>query len=605
MSGRIPQSFINDLLTRIDIVDIIDGRVALKKAGRNYQGLCPFHTEKTPSFSVAPDKQFYHCFGCGASGTALTFLMEFDRLEFVEAVEALARSAGVEVPREGGPRRQQDHADLYTVLGRAEQFFRQALKQEPDAIDYLQNRGVAGLVARDFGIGFAPESWDALRKALADVPEATLLEAGLLTRNDSGRVYDRFRGRVMFPIRDTRGRVIGFGGRVMGKSDGPKYLNSPETPVFHKGRELYGLYEARKALRRIDRLIVVEGYMDAVALAQAGIPNAVATLGTAATPEHFQKLYRYTEEVICCFDGDNAGRQAAWRALESALPQLGEGHQLKFMFLPEGEDPDSLVRAQGKDAFLRLAAAALPSIEYLFDRLGDGLDLRSLDDRARLASLALPHIERVPNGILKDLMLGRLEQVTGLNASRSLRGRGLPAPGGAGSPVSTRSPARPMAAGASGTPDSDNRLRPGGRLQERLLGYLLVNPVLLLALPPEQRALLCANPEPDLLAEVARYVGANPEVQPAEILGRWTGTAAYGELLRLLKIPQTLAAHALQGEFTDGVTKLLETQARNERRRMLSEIRVAPTREKLMEYWARRQGDSGAAAAGGNGSEPG
>jgi len=390
MAGRIPQSFINDLLGRVDIVDIIDGRVALKKAGKDYQGLCPFHNEKSPSFTVAPEKQFYHCFGCGASGTALTFLMEFDRLEFVEAVETLARVAGVEVPREGGVRREQDHSDLYAVLARAEVYFRNALKESPEAIEYLKGRGVVGVVARDFGIGFAPEAWDGVRKALADAPEKTLLDAGLLIRNDSGKVYDRFRGRVMFPIRDTRGRVIGFGGRVMGQSDGPKYLNSPETPVFHKGRELYGLYEARRALRSIDRLIVVEGYMDTVALAQAGIANAVATLGTAATPEHFHKLYRYTEEVVCCFDGDNAGRKAAWRALESALPHLGEGRQLKFMFLPEGEDPDSLVRARGKEAFLELAAGALPAIEYLFGQLMDGLDLRNLDDRARLASLAMP-----------------------------------------------------------------------------------------------------------------------------------------------------------------------------------------------------------------------
>ena len=290
MAGRIPQTFINDLLGRIDIVEVIDGRVALRKAGRDYQGLCPFHNEKTASFTVAPEKQFYHCFGCGASGTALTFIMEFDRLDFVEAVETLARMAGVEVPREGGTRREQDFSGLHVALARAETFFRDSLRRAPDTIEYLKGRGVTGVVARDFGIGYAPDSWDELRRALADLPEQALLEAGLLTRNDKGRVYDRFRGRVMFPIRDTRGRVIGFGGRVMAAGDGPKYLNSPETPVFHKGRELYGLYEARRALRRIDRLFVVEGYMDAVALAQAGVANVVATLGTAATPEHFHKL---------------------------------------------------------------------------------------------------------------------------------------------------------------------------------------------------------------------------------------------------------------------------------------------------------------------------
>jgi DNA primase len=603
MAGRIPQSFINDLLARIDIVDVIDGRVALKKAGKNYQGLCPFHNEKTASFSVAPDKQFYHCFGCGASGTALTFLMEFDRLEFVEAVETLARMAGVEVPREGGARPQQDHGNLYAALARAERYFREALKSAPDAIAYLRQRGVSGIAARDFGIGFAPDAWDGLRKALADLPEQALLDAGLLIRNDAGRVYDRFRGRIMFPIRDTRGRVIGFGGRVMGQGDGPKYLNSPETPVFRKGRELYGLYEARLALRRIDRLIVVEGYMDAVALAQAGIANAVATLGTAATPEHFQKLYRYTEEVVCCFDGDNAGRQAAWRALESALPQLGEGRQLKFMFLPEGEDPDSLVRAQGKEAFLTLAAGALPAIEYLFDRLAQGLELRSLDDRARLASLAMPHIDRVPLGILKDLMLARLSELTGLSPDSALRARGVSGgPGGRnpGRPVA----ARPAAAGGRASPKpgaktaGDARARVAGRLQQRLLGYLVHRPALLLAVPPAARQRLCAHPEPDLLVEVVRYVDGHPEADAVEILGRWAGTAAHPVLVDLLKAPVALEEHALQGEFTAGVDKLLEAQERSERRRLIEEMRDAPTREKFREFWSLRQG--GALGGAGN-----
>ena len=319
MAGRIPQSFINDLLARTDIVDVIDARVQLKKAGKNYQARCPFHDEKTPSFSVSPDKQFYHCFGCGVSGTALTFLLEHDRLEFVEAVETLARLAGMEVPREGGASRpERDNSALFAVLAKAEQVYRGALKSSGEAVSYLQARGLTGVVARDFGIGFAPDEWQTLRDSLgedATVTEALLLEAGLLIRHENGRTYDRFRGRIMFPIRDTRGRVIGFGGRVLGNQDGPKYLNSPETPIFHKGRELYGLYEARQALRRIDRLIVVEGYMDVVALAQSGVANAVATLGTATTAEHFQKLYRYAAEVVCCFDGDRAGRQAAWRAL--------------------------------------------------------------------------------------------------------------------------------------------------------------------------------------------------------------------------------------------------------------------------------------------------
>ena len=411
MAGRIPQSFINDLLGRTDIVDLIDARVKLKKAGRNYKACCPFHDEKTPSFSVNPDRQFYYCFGCQASGTALTFLMEHDRLEFVEAVETLARLAGVEVPRDadaGAPR--QDHGRLHALLGRAATVYQERLKAAPPAIDYLKGRGLTGVVARDFGIGYAPDAWHTLEEAFGDDPEASrakLLEVGLLTENDRGRVYDRFRDRIMFPIRDVRGRVIGFGGRLLGNAEGPKYLNSPETPVFKKGQELYGLFEARNALRRIEQLILVEGYMDVVALAQAGVANAVATLGTASTTEHFRKLYRYCDEVVCCFDGDPAGRRAAWKAVENALPTLSDGRQLKVMFLPDGEDPDTLVRSEGRDAYLTRVAGATSGIDYLFSELENGLDLSQLDDRARLASLAAPFIDRVPDGVLKMLMGNR------------------------------------------------------------------------------------------------------------------------------------------------------------------------------------------------------
>jgi DNA primase len=579
MAGRIPQAFINDLIARVDIVDVIDGRLTLKKAGKNYQALCPFHNEKTPSFSVSPDKQFYHCFGCGASGTALTFLMEYERLEFVEAVEALARIAGVEVPREQSAAPEKDHSDLYGVMRDAERFFRQSLKAHPPAVDYLRSRGLSGEIARDFGIGYAPDAWDALRTALGIVPEATLLEAGLLTRNDRGRVYDRFRDRVMFPIRDTRGRVIGFGGRIFGAADGPKYLNSPETPLFHKGRELYGLYEARRALRRIDRLLVVEGYMDVVALAQAGIANAVATLGTAATPEHFQKLYRYSEEVVCCFDGDNAGRQAAWRALESALPALGEGRKLKFMFLPEGEDPDSLVRAQGKDAFLSLAASAQPAIEYLFARLSEGLDLDQLDDRARLASLAMAHIERVPEGILKELMGQRLRQLTGFANARPQR------TGARGAATSAKSP-------------------DGGRqaaLSRRLLALLLQRPRLLRSVTADDLTRLEALPENDLFGQVVRYLVESPDSGSAEVLGRWSGTPEHDALVGLLTRNSPLPEAAMQAEFTEGVGRLLLHSRRAERHRLLAEVRQDPSREKLAEYWSlkRSAGNGGESARNG------
>ncbi len=570
--GRIPQSFINDLLGRIDVVDVVDARLTLKKAGKEYRALCPFHNEKTPSFWVSPEKQFYHCFGCGASGTALTFLMEFDRMEFVEAVETLAALAGVEVPREDSGRPHQDHGDLYAVMAQAERHFRRSLKESAAAVAYLKQRGLSGEVARDFGIGFAPDSWDGLKTSLGSVPEAKLLEAGLLTRSDSGRVYDRFRGRVMFPIRDTRGRIIGFGGRLTGTDgDGPKYLNSPETPLFHKGRELYGLYEARRALRKLEALIVVEGYMDVVALAQAGIANAVATLGTSATPEHFQKLFRYAGEVVCCFDGDNAGRQAAWRALESALPHLGEGRQLKFMFLPDGEDPDSLVRARGKAAFLALADAAEPAIEYLFNRLKLGLDLGNLDHRARLANLAAPMIEKVPDGILRELMGRRLEELTGFSGA-SLPRSGAGAGGGDPAVVS-----RPLAA---------PRL---SSLSRRLLARLLQHPRVVLCVPREARQALLEQADSDLFLQIVKYLDENPEADTSAILGRWSGTAEHGVLLGLLNGAPRLPEEAVQGEFAEGVTQYLEQRHRAERHRRLARVQQEPTREEFLAWWALRR----------------
>ena len=411
MAGRIPQGFINDLIARIDIVDVIGSRVPLKKAGKDYKACCPFHDEKTPSFNVSQQKQFFHCFGCGISGSVLSFLMEYDRLEFVPAVEALAALAGVEVPREhlSGPAPADSR--LYDVMERAARFFSGELKLHADAVAYLKGRGVSGITARDLGLGYAPAGWPPVVPALADVRVAPLLELGLLSRNENGRVYDKFRERIMFPIRDVRGRVVGFGGRVHKAEDGPKYLNSPETPIFHKGQELYGLYEARKAVRKLDRLIVVEGYLDVVSMSQAGLPMCVAALGTALSTDQMRKLFRYVDDVVCCFDGDRAGRQAAWRALEATLPILIEGKRMQFVFLPEGEDPDSFVRKHGKEAFLRQIDGATPVIEYLFATLSQGLNLNSLDDRARLASLAAPHIEQVQPGILRQMMVAHLQSL--------------------------------------------------------------------------------------------------------------------------------------------------------------------------------------------------
>lgn len=419
MAGRIPQEFINDLVDRTDIVELISTRIQLKKAGREYKACCPFHGEKTPSFTVSPDKGFYHCFGCGAHGTAIGFLMEHDRLEFIEAVEELAEFHSVEVPRDEGRINVSPTQPLIDLLGSAANLYRSQLRSTPSAIDYLKRRGLDGDTAARYMIGFAPPGWDFLLKELGGsrANNERLLEAGLTLKNEAGRTYDRFRDRIMFPIRDTRGRVVGFGGRVTDAGE-PKYLNSPETPVFHKGRELYGLFECRQAERNPQRLLVVEGYMDVVALARHGINNAVATLGTATTPDHLQRLFRVAPEIVFCFDGDRAGRDAAWRALQNTLPELREGRQVRFLFLADGEDPDSVVGAQGAAAFNELLEQSQPLSEYLIAQLKAETDVTSLDGQARLAELAKPLLQRLPEGVYRDLLLERLAQEVGLSSQR-------------------------------------------------------------------------------------------------------------------------------------------------------------------------------------------
>ncbi len=413
MPGRIPQDFINDLLQRVDIVELIGERLELKKRGKNYFGLCPFHSEKTPSFSVNPERQGYHCFGCGVNGTAIGFLMEYENLEFVPSVENLAARLGVNVPREGGPaRKRPQHDRLFEILTSADRYYRRQLKSHSGAEraqSYLKGRGITGEVAAAFGIGFAPPGWENLKLQLGDEP--TLFEAGLLARNDSGRTYDRFRDRVVFPIRDARGRVIGFGGRVIDQGE-PKYLNSPETPVFQKGRELYGLYEARRFTRRLERLLLVEGYMDVVALSQLGITDVVATLGTASTPVHFEKLFRAVATVICCFDGDEAGRRAAWKALTTALPLMRDGVELRFLLVPDGEDPDSLVRSEGADEFRRRVDAAIPFSEFFFEHMTEELGTDSMEGKARLTKAATALLKTMPKGVLKGLMYRRLGELS-------------------------------------------------------------------------------------------------------------------------------------------------------------------------------------------------
>lgn len=537
MAGRIPQHFINDLIDRADIVSVIDERITLKKTGKNYSGLCPFHDEKTPSFSVSPDKQFFHCFGCQESGTALTFIMKYERLEFVEAVEMLARDLGMEVPREQGrsPAVKVDE-DLYSILEQAERFYRSQLRGAANAVEYLKGRGLTGEIARDFGVGYAPAEWHGVADALAreNISEEKLLKAGLLTKNDNGRVYDRFRDRIMFPIRDTRGRVIAFGGRILSQDGGPKYLNSPETPIFFKAQELYGLYEARKALRKIDELLVVEGYMDVVALAQNGIVNAVATLGTASGEAHFRKLYRYADRVVCCFDGDKAGRSAAWRALESALPVLNEHKQLKFAFLPDGEDPDSLIRSQGQAAFQGFIDNGVPALEFLLGRLAEGLDLETLDGRARFIGLANPYVEKITPGVLRDLVQARVRDL-----------------GGMAQPLQRSNPTFAR----SNVPNTKRTLE----LSMRMAEILLRLPYLLQEVSDTQRKELVEHAgDFGVFGSLVKMLEQHPEADSEEILVRWQGQPGFDDIQRLAQSKSELEPAEQQNALFEGVSKLVD-----------------------------------------------
>ena len=423
MNGHIPQTFIYDLLNRVNIVNIVNSRLQLKKIGKNYSTCCPFHKEKTPSFTVSPDKQFYYCFGCGASGNAISFIMDFDQLNFPAAINTLANLISIEVPKKKISRRKfgPDYMNLYELMQQAASYYAAQLKKSQEAlqaINYLKKRGLDGKICKRFGIGFAPPGWDNLKKILANNQEKAvqLVRTGMLVdKKETKNCYDRFRDRIMFPINDKHGRIIAFGGRVLGNTK-PKYLNSPESPIFHKRLELYGLYEAKKYNRNLNQIIVVEGYMDVVALAQLDISHAVATLGTAITIDHMHKLFSIVSKIVFCFDGDEAGRQAAWRALKSILPNMKDGKQVGFLFLPQGEDPDSMVRREGKKAFLkRIHKQALSLDTFLFKELAIGLNLKTMDGRARLTQLSKHYIGKIPESIFKQLILQKLAQITGLN----------------------------------------------------------------------------------------------------------------------------------------------------------------------------------------------
>jgi DNA primase len=507
----IPQSFIQDLLNRVDIVDVIERYVHLKKAGANYVACCPFHSEKSPSFTVSPSKQFYHCFGCGAHGTVIGFVMEHAGLGFVEAVEELARSVGMTVPRETAATQIQSKAapDLYELMQTATRYYRDCLKQSPRAIEYLKGRGLSGEIAARFGIGYAPDGWQNLAAIVPDYQHKSLVETGLVIVSEEGdKRYDRFRDRIMFPIVNSRGQVIGFGGRVLDKGE-PKYLNSPETSLFEKGRELYGLFQAQKAIRASHTVLVVEGYMDVVALAQHGIEYAVATLGTATTPYHVQKLLRLTDHVVFSFDGDAAGRKAAWRALENALPQLVDGKRVGFLFLPPEHDPDSYVREYGKEAFERVLNEALPLSGYMLRELSSQVDLRTQEGKTQLINRAQPLLTAIAAPATALLLRKEIAALAGVTQSEL---EGLYGMKPVGSPV------RPAPAKAAKTGFSSAR---------KLLRYLLASPSLAGSLPDEFYA---AGQEYQAVKALVEYLRETGSVSTAVIIQHFQGTPFEGIL---------------------------------------------------------------------------
>jgi DNA primase len=561
--GRIPQTFIDELIARADIVEVIGARVQLKKAGREYKACCPFHNEKTPSFWVSPDKQFFHCFGCGKHGTVLGFLMDHDHLAFPEAVEELATRLSLEVPHEGGAApggaRRADES-LYELTGKVARFFAQCLAREPRARDYLTQRGLGAEIIERFAIGYAPNSWNELLKRFGatEAERNSLAEAGVIVERERGatqhaeRHYDRFRDRIMFPIRDARARVIAFGGRIIDAGE-PKYLNSPETVLFHKGRELYGLYETRRARPNLARLLIVEGYMDVVRLHQAGIDYALATLGTATTPEHLRRIFRLVPAVVFAFDGDRAGRAAAWRALQQALPEAREGREIRFLFLPQGHDPDTLVGEEGREAFEQRLQSAVPLSEYLVSELSGQCELASADGRARFAASARPLFARVPPGVYRELLLERLAQVVGLSAARLEE-------------LWSAGPDKPAAAAALPAPSRPVRRVSGGRgsLVRQAIVRLLHYPAIAAEVSPAERAGLDASDEAGvaLLRELLDNLAAAPAQIPAQVIERFNGREEGETLQKLLEREEVITnVTGAAGELRAAVAKLADLAA--------------------------------------------
>ena len=541
--ARLSDAFIDDLLARTDIVEVVGSRVQLKRKGREYSAPCPFHDERTPSFYVSPAKQFYHCFGCGAHGTAISFLMNYDRLEFLDAVDELARRVGMEIPRDTQQRNANPETrDLYGAMEAASTFFRDQLANSGKARAYVEKRGIAKDIVERYAIGYAPDGFSVLRDALGTDPRRMqLLErGGLFSKNDKGHVYDKFRDRLMFPIHDRRGRTIAFGGRVIDPEDSPKYLNSPETALFHKGRELYGLWQARQANQKLERLIVVEGYMDVVALFQHGVTQAVATLGTATTADHAELLFRNAPDVYFCFDGDAAGRRAGWRAVESVLPRMKDGRQAFFLFLPDGEDPDTIVRKEGAVGFDARLAQATPLSQFFFDELGRDINHGTLDGRARLAERARPLLAQLPDGAFADLMRQELQRLTGVDPARA-----------------AAAPPRPVARGAAPVQKRS--------LVRSVIALLLQQPALGLQLERPCHFEGLRQPGIALLLEILDLVHQRPEISTGALLEHFSEHEQAQALRKL-------AAQALPGDDASWAHELHDAVVQLERQTLQQRI---------------------------------
>ncbi|WP_338516352.1 DNA primase [Alteromonas gracilis] len=571
MAGKIPRDFIDDLLSRTDVVEVVDSRVKLKKAGKNYQACCPFHNEKTPSFTVSQDKQFYHCFGCGAHGNAISFIMEFDRLEFVEAIEELARYHGLEVPREKGSRpamseeKKQQQQDDYAVMEQVTRFFQHQLRQNSNskkAIDYLKNRGLSGDIVKQWEIGYAPDSWDALLKTFGTDPQRIkqLVDLKLVNRNDQGRTYDFFRDRIMFPIRDKRGRVVGFGGRVL-DDGGPKYLNSPETRIFHKGSELFGFYSARQQNRTLDTVVIVEGYMDVVALSQFDINIATAALGTATTPEHIQMLVRATSHIVCCYDGDRAGREAAWRALENALPALKDGVRLSFLFLPDGEDPDTMVRQVGKDAFMGMLDEAMPLSRFFFENLLKTHNVGTPEGKIALKKAAMPLIESTLGEDQKQMLLEELAKHTGEFDRFKLQ-----------QDISKANQGAKKAYSPNLTQVNKPKLSP-----LRMLIRLLLDKPELAALCEDVQIEIFAGSQAagmDLLRDIHSFCMANPKANTAQLVENFRGHPHSTTIAKLLLQEHLVKDEDAERVYNDSFARLLDGHFDSRIETLISRSRV-------------------------------